>query len=188
VKNKLSVVLMGAALLLSSFGAHGGVYKADFSFHGFTDTFALAHSPPQIAPQMDVSGSVVYSAATMYAPSDSLLSIDLEILGHRYTLTEAASGGLDFFSPVFGAVVNGATSMISGSPDLPDDFILVIRDPSLGVPNRLSYTAPGYTSFISTNSLTVVTEVAGVPEPSSGLLIFGAAVAAGTVRRRRNTP
>jgi hypothetical protein len=117
-----------------------------------------------VPPDATVSGSVVYDAASPNSTIDSLISIDLTIAGHVYTLTDTRFG-----NGAGGETVGGAIAGPSGLQKGADDFILIWDKASL-TPLLFEYTAAGFSNSIWKASQVSPFTVT-VPEPLSLLLL-----------------
>lgn len=136
------------------------------------------------APEDPVSGSIQWEAASLTSPIDSLVSIDLSIAGHAYTLGELAFQN-DLATSRIGDTANGGISNLTAGTD---DFVIIF--------NRLNTTLPleffDYTSVQSpsgvfpTTSGEATASLAPLPEPGT-LSLFGLGLMGITAygRRRR---
>jgi hypothetical protein len=135
------------------------------------------------APTNPVSGTIVYEAASPTADILSLLSIDLTISGHSYTLGEV--GFLTGSTQRIGGILNGVDTINVGTTD----FWLAWNKSNLDLPN-FEYATPGttdvYGSFIQNfQRFTVV----AVPEPGTcGLLVMALGYFSAAYRTRLNRP
>jgi hypothetical protein len=78
----------------------------------------LVDSTP--APEDPVSGTIVYDAASLNAPINSLTSISLSIAGHTYAL-----GEVGFLSDSGIGYVGGLIDGVTGSGNFENDFLIV---------------------------------------------------------------
>jgi hypothetical protein len=184
---------MGSVLVLLGFGsvAHAVPVTLAFTVGNFPPTFSGIEAP--VDP---VSGLIVYEAAAVGAPIQSLTSISLVIDGHTY-----AVGELSFISnpatistsDLIGGTVDGVGGVSSFTTD--DFSIQYDRCDRPGVGANFVYaTSGGFGSWRSTNfdsfSLTGPGMVAcgepvttTVPEPNTfSLLMFGLLVGMPLVR------
>jgi hypothetical protein len=108
------VALASATCLLCSTAAHATPFKLEFTASGYS----LGIFAGSAAPQNPVTGSILFTAASVGAAVTSIDSVNLTIAGHAYTPGEIGAG---FYSDgyVFGAKSNGVGVTMAGT----DDFI-----------------------------------------------------------------
>lgn len=125
------------------------------------------------APQVTVSGSILYDAASATSDIGSLLAISLTIDGHVYTVGELA-----FDSSTNTQGIGGAANGVNGLGAGPDFFITW---------DQLSLT-PGSFFYTASSGITVFSgpltrfSVTAVPEPATLALVLTGGL--GLLRRR----
>lgn len=118
------------------------------------------------APQDPVVGSFVYEAASLTSPITSLLSVDLAIDGHVYTLAEVDFLGITPTDQRIGALPSG----VFGIDNTTNDFALIF-DPTtptfFGFLYATGAPLPAGSSFFSAVNISgSIKEIIAVPEPS----------------------
>jgi hypothetical protein len=134
--------------------------------------------PP--APTNPVIGTIVYDAASTTSNINSLISINLTIDGHAYTLGEVGFAEAGVFQEV-GGVLNGVNTLDGGT----NDFLLQWTESNFASPG-LIYTVAGPASLAFSSFTFSQFEVTATPEPSSvGLVLLGACWIWMRARKRR---
>jgi hypothetical protein len=159
-----------AICLFIATSAQAGVVTVAFSTSGFGAS----------APTDPVSGTITWSAASQAAPIDQLLSINVTIAGHAYSLAEIGFNGF---------VIGGLVSTINGvdAAANANDFLIEFDLVTETLSGPIFYGVPGITNQIwfNTNSnVDVRFEGVAVPEPGS-LVLIGVALAGLAASRRR---
>lgn len=161
--------LLGAICLLLASAAQATPYKVDFSATNYQPLGEY-----DAAPQSSVSGSIEFTAGTLFGEIDAITAVNLVINGHVFTVDEvtgiAESGGY-----LFGGKASDVFAILHGT----DDFWLLMTPFS----NHSAYTkldTPG--AWISYD---LVYSYNAVPEPSSVALASAALAALVLARRRR---
>ena len=162
--------LLLALLFLAPLTAHAVPITVQFT----ADTFFVPHSP--------VTGTVVYDAASTTDLIDSLISIDLNIDGHTYSLGEVGFAPLGTDTQQIYGLLNGTSTVISS-----DDFSLTWELTTL-IPEFFFFTTASSTEtwVASQDGFTQfsVTGPSAVAEPSTLSLFAAGLIALGFMRRR----
>jgi len=178
----------GCALSLLAAGPSGAeTFKLSFYGAGFTDPSGL------IAPTDPVQGSITFAGASIGAPVDAILGIDLMIDGHRYALDEVgAINPLPFGSYYFGDPANGGINAFrSGTDDFGLGLCMVCGGGYPPNQGALSYTSSlrangawGVNSILNPDSVFSFSIVA-IPEPTmAATLLAGLAFLGWRLRSR----
>lgn len=173
---KLSRTIMyvlSCSLLLMMSAARAATFKVEFQAKDFTYFPPFDPAPPQNV----VTGNVVYEAASIDSTIQSLVSLDLTVDGHSYSLSEVG------FASYYSSGWSGMRYLVYGLPrgmssDLStNDFRLEwITGPfarhsfiysTVSIPNR-EYYADSQEKF---TYFTVSPAASAVPEPASLLLL-----------------
>ncbi len=160
IKSSPVVVILIANCLFFSTPTEASMYSFDFTATDFTSCY---WDLP--APQDTVEGSITFSSESLGgAPIDSILSVSLDIAGHRYTLdeidwtTDALSSSYSF-----GGALNSINVIRWGT----DDFRLHLNNRGRDV--SMTYASSGvYDGWTTTN---VIGTFRPVPLPPSFLLL-----------------
>lgn len=149
--NRKTLLCSLLALFISS-AANASPFQVDFTFTGFT-----GHGGSPV-PDPTVTGSAVFDAASINSPIQSLISINLSIDGHTYTLAETGilvSGDQN----VIGGLLNGVGALGFNTTD----FAIVWRY-TTNEPVNFSYES-GANPIVSSTASTF--SIAAVPEPTT---------------------
>jgi len=164
-----SLLTMAVGFLLCGW-VHAVTVTLDFTVTGFDPVF---FSTP--VPQDTVSGQIVYSAASASAPVDALISIDLEIFGHVYTL-----GEIGFINQATASIIGGLgfgpLTVETGA----DDFgIRFERDTT-------EWTIFLYSVNGAEDGFRAVRQAIAVPEPGSLALLGLGLAGVAAIRKRKH--
>ena len=166
-------VLAAFSLLVTS-GAHAMPITLSFTASNFVPS--LGSNPPPVDP---VSGTIVWDAASVNSPINSLTSISLVIDGHTYSLGEI--GFVNFTNVAFiGGLVSGINSVVPAT----DDFFFE-WDFATPTPFMFTYASSRHFPPVwSSNTFPQVT-VTPTPEPTAlACLTLGLlGIAAGRLRK-----
>lgn len=146
--------LAGMAVLWAiSFASSAIPITMQFSVTGFASG----------APTNPVSGTIVWDAASVTSPINSLTSINLTIAGHVYTI-----GEIGFTDGLIGGTVSGVNAVVGGTNDF---FIAYNR--AAATPSTFAYasTPPAFLGIGNTFTAFSITAPQAVPEPSAMLLL-----------------
>ena len=152
--------LTAFSLLLAG-AAHAIPITLSFTAAGFVG--------PDPAPNDPLSGTIVYEAASVTSPIESLISISLTIGDHTYTLDE-----IGFVNDGTSAIVGGLEGGVLGSGNFMDDFWIVWEPPTLLPLNFLYAALVSPAGIWETSTFSQFSVAAAVPEPAPlVLLAFG---------------
>ena len=169
----LKSAALAISLMCLSMSAQAISIQVDFTASGF----------PAGAPDDPVSGSFVYDAASTTSTINSVVSVNLTINGHSYTLAEVGS---DFNSSnnVIGGLINGATAVSSGTPN---DFRLIWDFATMASP-RFTYTSSANANYAATSfSQFSISEVTAMPEPGTLWMLLLGFIVITLIRRSSRT-
>ncbi len=163
--------IAGVFALLAATAAQAIPVSVAFTATGFVPLFG---STP--APDDPVSGTIVYDAASVNAPINSLTSITLTINGHVYMLAE-----IGFLSDPGIGEVGGLIDGVNGSGSFEDDFV-IIWDMAALTPLLFLYATANSAEIWNTSSFSRFS-VTAAPEPAT-LALFALGLLGATVARR----
>lgn len=153
-----STYLALLAVLLAPMAADAEAITVNFRASGFQD-----NRGDSSAPADSVSGTIVYEAANLLSPIDSIVSVSLSVGSYAYTLNEVGffnfpdTGGI-------GGLLNDPNSVTAGTNDFIFSFKLAANTPRLFVYGSPS--TPGQiwrtTSFDSFSRTIAATEACSV--------------------------
>lgn len=146
--------------------ANAGVVTLDYSFTGFLA--GAPTDPVAVAPTDPVLGTITYQATSITSPIEQLLSIDMTIAGHAYSLAE-----IGFTDGLIGGLVTGVEFVSSDT----NDFVFLFDVASSTAELFIYAVENNPSTFFSPSGSSQVTFVdvpSPVPEPDSlALLILG---------------
>jgi len=116
-KLRISSFVMSVFFLLFSSNSYALTYQVDFTVSDFLNVSSISPSTP--APYIPISGSMLFNAASINSPIDSLLSVNLAIGSHTYVLSE-----LGFENSSTLAVIGRTIFSVIGIGENYDDFWL----------------------------------------------------------------
>ncbi len=116
------------------------------------------------------TGTIIYNAASTTAQVDSIISVDMTVQGHSYTVGELIFGtyftgpDVQYIAGAIGGVFSGLPAMISGT----NDFRIVwVRSTGIALLNQeTTLTAPGFSCCFTPLSTTEFS-LTEAPEPST---------------------
>jgi hypothetical protein len=160
---KVSVIV--AFSFFQATAAHAIPFTVAFTA---TDFVSLVGSSP--APDDAVSGAMIYDAASINSPIDSLTAISLTISGHTYTLAEVGFLDLGLGFEEIGGLIDG----VNGSGNSETDFS-IIWDTSSLMPLLFLYATSDSSGIWDTSTFTQFSVTpSAVPEPNTlALLALG---------------
>ena len=168
----LAIVTLFSALGVVPLQA--GTIEVSFTASNFPSYFDPYSSNYQAAPDDPITGSISYEAASLTAPIESLLSVDLTIAGHSYVIDEIGFARLEPYGMVIGGLSTGGPTQISA--DAGNDFWVywkVYPDGAIE-PMSFSYsTALPKGVWYASNLSVSVSSSSQVPEYGSSLLFMG---------------
>lgn len=155
------LLVVGVISLLGATATHAIPITVAFTATGFVP---LIGSTP--APDDPVSGTLVYDAASVNSPINSLTSISLTINGHTYGLSEI--GFLtDFGLGEIGGLIDG----VNGSGNFEDDFLILWERATLTPLLFLYATANSGEIWTTSNFSQFSVTASPVPEPATLALL-----------------
>lgn len=174
-------VIAAVCCLALSASAQASIYKADFTFSGFSPYSWIGGTSSLTPPQNVVTGSITYEAMSMYDTATAVDAFDLSIAGHTYAINEVVFDPR--YAGAFGGVKNGiAIGFGTG------DFFLSLASDSVGASTgRLFYSPAGIETIFASNAAAVtISDLSNdVPEPGSLALLLAGAVGLGFAGRRK---
>lgn len=139
------------------------------------------------SPVSSVSGQIVWTAASLSAPIDALVSIDLTVAGHAYLLSEIGFGTVPT-GFLIGGLPSGVNGISAGNDA--DDFLLIF-DPGTSSFVQFTFAVAGGTSAIwsaDSGDVSLRIEEGTVPEPGTFALVGATLLALAVPRRRVRRP
>jgi len=152
--------VIAAISLFGAIAAHANPFTVTFTATDFVPLF-----PSSPVPDDPVSGTMIYDAASINSPIDSLTAISLTISGHTYTLAEVGFLDLGLGFEEIGGLIDG----VNGSGSNENDF-LIIWDTSSLVPLLFLYATLDSTGIYDTSNFTQFS-ITAVPEPNTLALV-----------------
>lgn len=173
---KRVAALLATSLMLCSAVAQAEQYKFDFSATG---AWITSHQKP--SPDSEVSGSLIFTAASLHDTPTSVDAVSMVLDGHSYSLSEIGMSGygygtLSLYGTLFGS------GMGSGMTDF---YIYANSYASDGI---LSFASPSHSSSFweSTSFTSTYTPLAAVPEADTYAMLLAGLGLIGVLARRRN--
>lgn len=150
----------------------------------FTLQFSVSQFGPSngnMAPVTPVAGSISWVATSEYDPIQSLVGIDLLILGHSYSIDE-----LSYSSKINATVIGGSIGGEGGLTSQTTDFRISWATSQMN-PIEFGYTVPEISGIWSSSTFdTFNISASPVPEPDSKLqFLIGAPLVLIAVLRRK---
>ncbi len=166
---------MGVILLSSAINSHAAAITMNFTVEGLSsDTPFGGPSPP--GPTTTVSGTITWEGASITDKIDQLTSLDLNILGHTYSLAE-----IDYthdYSDMIYATVND-TGIATGSHDF-----WIRWDKTTTTPVDFVYATTGTVGIWDSSNFTEFS-ITAVPVPAAAWLFGSALIGLAGVKRKK---
>lgn len=174
-------------LVLLAIGASAGAYAApirmEFTVSGFVPYTDWSDPTP---PHDPVTGAVVWDGIGYLYSGHGLISLDLTIDGHAYTLEEVTLFAADNVGFLLAGNVNGTNALVTGT----DDFVFGF-DTSAPADSLYIYSSSRHVGYWQAPAFSFSIDPPGavsVPIPATAWLLGTGVAALASRRSRRRAP